>query len=128
VASGAPSGFQLPVEGRTLTGFGELRASGLRSKGLTLGPAPGAQVVAPADGRIAFAGPYEGFGRIVIIEHPGGWSSLVTGLARIDAAVGEDVIGGAPLGVAGGSAGDATVVGIELREQGEPVNPLDYLQ
>ncbi|MEE4289780.1 MAG: peptidoglycan DD-metalloendopeptidase family protein [Erythrobacter sp.] len=128
VASGAPSGFQLPVEGRTLTGFGELRASGLRSKGLALGPAPGAQVVAPADGRIAFAGPYEGFGRIVIIEHPGGWSSLVTGLARIDAAVGEDVIGGAPLGVAGGSAGDATVVGIELREQGEPVNPLDYLQ
>ncbi|MEM9312283.1 MAG: metalloendopeptidase, partial [Pseudomonadota bacterium] len=62
-----PTRFQLPVQGRTITGFGEQRASGLRSKGLTLSPEPGAQIVSPARGRVVFSGPYEGFGRIVII-------------------------------------------------------------
>lgn len=122
--SARPPGFQLPVQGRTIAGFGELRDSGLRSKGLTLSPAPAAQVVAPSAGRIAFAGPYRGFGRIVIIEHPGGWTSLVTGLARTEVEVGDEVIGGAPLGVASG--GDEPIA-LELRRDGEPVNPLNYL-
>ena len=122
----APSqNFQLPVHGRTITGFGERRASGLRSKGLTLSPQPGAQIVAPASGRVAFAGPYEGFGRIVIIEHADGWTSLITGLARADVEVGETLIAGGPLGVADAQGG---LIGIELREGGEPVNPLDYLR
>lgn len=123
-ASTRPPGFQLPVQGRTLAGFGELRDSGLRSKGLTLSPAPSAQVVAPSAGRIAFSGPYRGFGRIVIIEHPGGWTSLVTGLERTQVEVGDEIIGGAPLGVAGG--GDEPIT-LELRRDGEPVNPLNYL-
>jgi murein hydrolase activator len=123
-SDGRPPGFQLPVQGRTLAGFGEVRDSGLRSKGLTLSPAPSAQVVAPSAGRIAFAGPYRGFGRIVIIEHPGGWTSLVTGLQRTEVEVGDEVIGGAPLGVA---SGGEEPISLELRRDGEPVNPLNYL-
>ncbi|MEO0590096.1 MAG: peptidoglycan DD-metalloendopeptidase family protein [Pseudomonadota bacterium] len=124
-ATGAPLGFQLPVQGRTITGFGEQRSSGIRSKGVALLPEPGAQIIAPASGRVVFSGPYEGFGRIVILEHANGWSSLVTGLSRSDVAVGDQLIGGAPLGVADGQGG---AIGLELRERGEPVNPLDYLQ
>ena len=120
----APADFQLPVQGRTISGFGEERASGLRAKGIALAPQPGAQIVAPAQGRVVFAGPYEGFGRIVIIEHAGGWSSLVTGLGRVDVTVGETIIGGAPLGIADPEGG---LIGIELRERGQPVNPLNYL-
>ncbi|MFU7527145.1 murein hydrolase activator EnvC family protein [Qipengyuania sp. ASV99] len=118
------TGFQLPVQGRTIAGFGVLRDSGLRSTGIELAPAPGAQVVAPASGRVAFAGPYRGFGRIVIIEHAGGWTSLVTGLDRIEAEVGDEVIAGGPLGVAGRA--DPAIT-IELRRNGQPVNPLNYL-
>lgn len=120
-----PRGFQLPVDGRTLVGFGAIRDSGIASTALVLAPADGAQVVAPADGRVAFAGPYRGFGRIVIIEHEGGWTSLVTGLARVDAVVGDGVIGGSPIGVAGGRA---TPVSFELRRDGDPVNPLQFLR
>lgn len=123
-AGSPPANFQLPVQGRTIAGFGELRESGLRATGLSLVPAGGAQVVAPSAGRIAFAGPYRGFGRIVIIDHPGGWTSLVTGLARVDPEVGDEVIGGAPLGVAESREPSVT---IELRRDGEPVNPLNYL-
>ena len=119
-----PPGSQLPVQGRTISGFGELRDSGMRATGLSLAPARGALVVAPASGRIAFAGPYRGFGRIIIIEHPGGWTSLVTGLARTDAEVGDEVIAGAPLGAAGNAGEPVT---IELRRNGTPVNPLNFL-
>ncbi|WP_086617751.1 murein hydrolase activator EnvC family protein [Erythrobacter tepidarius] len=120
-----PRDLQLPVNGRTLTGFGARRASGLASTGLELAPVAGAQVVAPGRGRVAFAGPYRGFGQIVIIEHEGGWTSLVTGLARVDTAVGDRVIGGSPMGVAGGGA---TPVTFALRRDGRPVNPLQFLR
>ena len=114
--------FQLPVFGRTVLGFGEIDASGLSSTGLQLVPQPGAQITAPGAGRIAFAGLYQGFGRIVIIEHGDGWTSLVTGLAKVDVEIGEDVIAGSPLGAA---TTREPRVGIEIRDGGTPINPLD---
>lgn len=123
-ASAPPAGFQLPVAGRTIAGFGSVEQGGVRSNGISLAPRTGAQVVAPAGGRVAFAGTYSGYGRIVIIEHPGGWTSLVTGLARTDVVVGQELVGGSPLGVAGVGR---PVVTLELRRAGTPVNPLDYL-
>ncbi len=120
-----PASFQLPVVGRTITGFGAPGAGGLRASGLSLAPAAGAQVVAPAAGRVAFSGPYRGYGRIVIIVHSGGWTSLVTGLARTDVQVGQELVTGSPLGVAGSENPKIT---LELRRDGEPVNPLDYLR
>jgi septal ring factor EnvC (AmiA/AmiB activator) len=120
----APAGYQLPVAGRTVTGFGAPGEGGVLSKGLTLAPREGAQIVAPAAGRVVFAGPYRGYGRIVIVEHEGGWTSLVTGLARIDVEVGAELLGGAPLGIA---AQRRPLITLELRRAGEPVNPLEFL-
>lgn len=117
--------YLLPVAGRVVTGFGE-DASGLtRSRGLTLLTRPHAQAIAPAPGRIAYAGPYEGYERIVIIEHPGRWTSLVTGLVRLDVEVGETVVAGSPLGMTG--PGRPQVL-VQLRREGEPVNPLQYVR
>lgn len=119
-ASGAPVPYNLPVAGRTITGFRAPQGSTL-STGITIAPINGAQVTAPAAGRIAFAGPYRGYGQIVIVEHGNGWTSLITGLARADAQVGETLPVGAPLGVAGP---DRPTITLELRRDGEPVNPL----
>lgn len=124
-ASAAPVRYQLPVVGRTVTGFGARGDGGGASNGISLSPRPGAQVVAPGAGRAVFAGPYRGYGRIVIIEHGGGWTSLVTGLARTDVEIGDVLVGGGPLGVAGGGR---PVVSLELRRDGTPVNPLEYLR
>lgn len=110
--------YILPVAGSVVTGFGEASSGGgLRSRGITLATRPGAQVVAPAAGRVAFAGRYKGYGRIVIVEHPGGWTTLITDLARVSPAVGDALVQGAPIGLAG--AGRAQVT-IELRKDGEP--------
>jgi septal ring factor EnvC (AmiA/AmiB activator) len=73
---------------------------------------------------VAFAGAYRGYGQIVIIEHPGGWTSLVTGLAQLDARVGDTLVAGSPLGTAGPGA---PVVTLELRQNGKPVNPLEFV-
>ena len=119
-----PSAYRLPVTGRTIFGFGERGADGQRRQGLSLAPRPGAVVVAPADGRVAFAGPYRGYGRIVILEHANGWTSLVTGLGRINVGVGDALLGGAPLGTA--PAADPRIT-LELRRAGNAVNPLSVV-
>lgn len=124
-ASVQPSRYLLPVDGRVTRGFGESGEGGPREAGISLLARPGAQVVAPAEGRIAFAGPYRGYGMIVIVEHANEWTSLVTGLASLQVAVGQKVTAGSPLGTA---SRDAPEVTLELRRGGEPVNPLDYLK
>lgn len=111
----------MPVSGRLVSGFGTQSPTGLTT-GVSLAPAGGAQVVSPADGRIAFAGPYRGYGTIVIVEHSGGWTTLVTNLGRVSARVGDKVVQGSPLGIAGPGR---PVLTVELRRDGTPVNPLD---
>lgn len=114
----------VPVSGRLVSGFGERADVGLTT-GITLVASSGAQVVSPADGRVAFAGAYRGYGRIVIVEHPGGWTTLVTNLGRIGATVGEQVVQGSPLGNAGPGR---PVLTVELRRDGTPVNPLEHVR
>ena len=117
--------YLLPVTGRIGRGFGEADISGARRPGIVLVPRPSAQVVAPGAGRVAFAGPYEGYGRIVIIEHEGGWTSLVTGLSDLSVEPGSEVDPGSPLGKA---AQRNPQIGLELRRAGQPVNPLDRMR
>ncbi|KWV94802.1 murein hydrolase activator EnvC [Erythrobacter sp. AP23] len=124
-ATEPPARYQLPVAGEITAGFGEAGTSGQRQAGLALAARPRAQVVAPGAGRVVFAGPYRGYGRIVIVEHASGWTSLVTGLDTLDVAVGQDVTAGSPLGLAPARRGEVT---LELRHGGEPVNPLDHLR
>lgn len=112
--------YILPVDGKLVGGFGDPG-----SRGIAIAPRAGAQVVAPGGGRVVFAGPYRGYGKIVIIEHAGGWTSLVTGLFQLDARVGQVLIAGAPLGRAGPGR---PVLTLELRRDSTPVNPLEQLR
>jgi septal ring factor EnvC (AmiA/AmiB activator) len=121
VSAAAPA-FILPVQGRLIAGFGGMVPGMPASRGIMLGASGGAQAIAPGAGRIAFAGPYRGYGTIVIIDHGNGWTSLVTGLAQLDVRVGQDVLAGSPIGAAGPVR---PVISLEIRHQGQPVNPLD---
>ncbi|EZP73648.1 Peptidase M23 precursor [Sphingomonas paucimobilis] len=116
---GGPPPYRLPVVGQLVTGLGEMSESGVRSRGLTIVTQAGALAVAPTGGRVAFAGPYRGYGQIVIIDHGGGWTTLITGLLRLTAEVGDVVRQGDPLGNAGPGRPSITV---ELRRHGQPVD------
>jgi septal ring factor EnvC (AmiA/AmiB activator) len=107
------------VLGRVVTGLGEISETGVRSRGLTLATPPNAQVVAPASGGIQYAGSFRGYGQILIIDHGGGWTTLITGLGGVSVKVGDTVVQGSPVGRAGSGNPRITV---ELRRQGEPVN------
>ncbi len=109
--------YRLPVLGQVVRGFGEVLAAGGRSRGVTIAARPGAIVVAPAKGRVTFAGLYRGYGGIAIVEHDGGYTSLVTGLASTSARVGDTVDAGGPLGRAGPDG-----VTVELRQRGQPID------
>lgn len=111
--------YRLPVTGQLVTGLGEVSTTGARAKGLTLRASAQAQVSAPHRGRIAFAGPFKGYGQIVIIDHGDGWTSLITDMATLSVRVGETVIQGSPIGRTGRVPARVTV---ELRRSGQPVD------
>jgi len=115
----ARGAYRLPVVGRIVAGLGEVNDSGVRSRGITIAARPGGQVVAPAPGRVSFAGDYRGYGKIVIIDHGGGWTTLVTGMIALSAGVGDTLEAGAPIGRAGS---DDSRITVELRRAGRPVD------
>ena len=115
----AQAQYRMPVVGQVVTGLGEVSATGVRARGLTIATRSAAQVVAPTGGRIAFAGSYRGFGNIVIIDHGRGWTTLLTSLALLDVKVGDQVDQGSPIGRAGNERPTITV---ELRHGGQPVD------
>jgi len=111
--------YRLPVNGRLVRGMGEISEAGVRSRGISIRARSGALVVAPSRGRIVYAGPFRGYGNVVIVEHGGGWTSLLTGLATLRVDVNDAVDQGSPIGRAKGEGQDVTV---ELRHGGEPVD------
>jgi murein hydrolase activator len=115
-----------PVSGTLVLRYGEPNQFGVSNKGLTLATRPGAIVVAPFDGQIEFAGPFQGYGQILIIQHGDGYHSLLAGLDRIDGAVGEWLVAGEPVG-AMASTDPKPRLYLELRHNGQPINPLPWL-
>ena len=121
----ARGGMTNPVSGRIMRNYGQTDDAGSASKGLVFGAEARSRVVAPYDGQVVYAGPFRGYGRILIIEHGGGYHTLLSGLGRIDCAVGQWVLAGEPVAVMGEQSGAGLYV--ELRRDGQPVNPLPWL-
>lgn len=138
-----------PAHGRMVQRFGDRTDAGPRARGITWETRADATVVAPWDGRIAFAGPFRRFGQILIIDHSEGYHTLIAGLGRIEADVGQWVLAGEPVGrtadgTARGRDASAGATGggqaetaedpargsrlyVEFRRDGQPINPLPWL-
>jgi septal ring factor EnvC (AmiA/AmiB activator) len=116
-----------PVHGRILLSFGQPSEGGQPHRGLTIETRPGARLVAPLDGKIVFAGPFRTYGLILIIEHSEGYHTLLAGLGRIDGTVGQTVSTGEPVGIAGSAETGNPSIYVELRRNGQPIDPLPWL-
>ncbi len=121
--------LRLPVAGSLAVGFGESLAGGIdaRARGIYMETRDGAQVVAPFDGQVVFAGHFRRYGLLLIIEHDGRYHSLLSGLERIDAVVGQWVLAGEPVGVMARRAAGGPRLYYELRRDGQPIDPLPWL-
>lgn len=120
LGSASAQPYRLPLSGEVVRGFGEVSEAGVRSRGITLTTWSGAQAVAPAAGRVVYAGHFRDYGEIIVIDHGGGWTTLITGLAKITAPVGTTLRQGSPIGRA--AEGDNGQVTVELRRKGVPVD------
>lgn len=126
-AAAAVAGPVFPTDGRILTRFGAEGVDRKVQKGMTFAAAPGAEVVAPASGRVAFAGPFRGYGLLLIVEHANGYHTLLAGLDRIETETGRHVASGEAVGAMGRPQNGTPNLYLELRKNGQPVNPLPWL-
>lgn len=115
-----------PARGRVVATFGQTNDVGHVTKGITIQTRHDAQVIAPHDGQVAFAGPFRGYGLLLIIEHGEGYHTLLAGMARIDVTAGQRLLAGEPVGVMGDDDPKPALY-VELRLNGQPVNPLSWL-
>ena len=123
-----PGSLVQPVVGSIHDEFGTPdAAAGSTGKGIEIETRADAAVVAPFDGQILFQGPFRSYGEILIIQHAGGYHSLLAGLARSDATVGQWVLAGEPVGVMGQSKDGNPKLYMELRRDGRPIDPAPWL-
>ncbi|MCW9046109.1 MAG: peptidoglycan DD-metalloendopeptidase family protein, partial [Alphaproteobacteria bacterium] len=87
----------------------------------------GAHVVAPYDGRVVYAGPFRGYGQLLIIEHGEGYHTLLAGMERIDSVVGQWLLAGEPIGVMSKNKSKKPTLYLEMRKDGHPINPVPWL-
>jgi len=116
-----------PVRGRLIGRYGESSNFGNTVKGIRLETRLEAQVVSPFDGKVVFAGPFRTYGQVLIIEHGGGYHTILAGLGLVDVVVGQWLLAGEPLGSMATPKGDKPILYVELRRNGEPINPLPWI-
>ncbi len=115
-----------PVIGRVAVAFGAREEAGA-AKGVRFETAEGAQVLAPFGGEVVFSGPFRGYGPLLIIDHGEGYHSLLAGLDRIDADVGQKLLAGEPVGIMPRRGKVPLRLYMELRRGGRPIDPLPWL-
>jgi septal ring factor EnvC (AmiA/AmiB activator) len=127
----ARGALQMPVEGALLRGFGAADDTGAPARGQTIESRPGSIVTAPADGWVAFAGPFRSFGRLLIVNAGGGYYIVLAGMERITVDPGQFVLAGEPVAVMGAGADGAAsasesrqaVLYVEFRKDGASIDP-----
>lgn len=129
-----------PVIGKVVLGYGSKIARGRTSKGITVETREQAQVIAPYDGKVLYAGEFRAYGQIIIIDHGEGYHTLLAGLDRVDARSGQNLLAGEPVGMMGkitetqrrnvsasGRKYGAPRLYVEMRHSGAPINPVPWL-
>lgn len=114
-----------PVRGSIITEYGQIISNGVSSKGIVYKTRPNAQVVAPYDGTVIFSGPFKGYGNLIIIEHGGGYLSLLAGLGHIDCELGQMLLAGEPVGTMADDTSSKLYV--EIRKDRQPINPAPWI-
>ncbi|HET9687338.1 MAG TPA: peptidoglycan DD-metalloendopeptidase family protein [Pseudolabrys sp.] len=122
----------VPVNGVKLKEFGAPDGSGGSEKGVSIATRAGAQVTAPADGWVVYAGAFRSYGQLLILNVGGGYHVLLAGMERISVDLGQFVLTGEPVALMGNGSHIAAVLAtgssqpvlyVEFRKDGTPVDP-----
>jgi lipoprotein NlpD len=115
--------FIWPARGGLLAKFAEPS-----SKGVDIGGKAGDPVVAAAAGQVLYTGTgIRGFGKLIVIRHENGFSSVYAHNREILVKEGQTVSRGQRIAELGDSDADRPKLHFEIRKSGKPVDPLQYL-
>lgn len=114
-----------PAKGSIVTYFQQEMSKGVKSNGIDIKTASKAQVVAPYDGKVIFAGPFKNFDTLVIIDNGEGYTTLLSGLKETYTQVGQMLLVGEPVGIM--PSDDNSKLHMEIRKNNNPLNPNDWL-
>lgn len=115
----------LPAQGQVLLRYGQPDGLGRDTQGMMIATLAGAQVTAPADGKVEFAGSFRSYGQMVILNPGGGYRVLLAGMDRLSANVGEFLRAGEPVGEMGSGPASVTLFG-EVATDGRPVLYIEF--
>ena len=125
--------MRLPVNGTRIREFGGSDGSGGTQKGLSIAARSGAQITAPCDGWVVYAGAFRSYGQLLILNAGGGYHVLLAGMERISVDLGQFVLTGEPVAVMGDASQASAsvtpavpkqpVLYVEFRKDGTPIDP-----
>jgi murein hydrolase activator len=124
--------LHLPVNGTRLREFGAADGAGGTQKGLSIAAHAGAEITAPCDGWVVYAGPFRSYGQLLILNAGGGYHVLLAGMERISVDLGQFVLTGEPVAAMGGGSQVSAAIApgtkqpvlyIEFRKDGTPIDP-----
>ena len=114
--------WQRPTAGNVITKFGGA------NKGVDIAGNPGQPVVAAADGKVVYAGSgLRGYGNLVIIQHSPTFLSAYGHNQSLLVNEGQTVKRGQTIAKMGNSDASRTQLHFEVRQNGKPVNPANYV-
>jgi septal ring factor EnvC (AmiA/AmiB activator) len=121
----------LPSQGKRTRSFGARDDTGGKSEGISIETRPEAQITAPSDGWVIYAGQFRSYGQLLIINAGGGYHILLAGLDQIYTNVGQFVLAGEPVAaMSKAPPQDANlaqsrnpVLYIEFRKDARPFDP-----
>lgn len=115
-----------PAAGEVVRRFGQSSAAGTAA-GMTIRTRPGAQVLAPSAATIAYAGPFRGYGNVLILDLDDDYAVVLTGASALKATAGQRVLAGQPVAEMSHDASTAPELYVEVRRGGRPVDPGRWL-
>jgi septal ring factor EnvC (AmiA/AmiB activator) len=116
-----------PVPGTLRRGYGAGSQNRPASRGIEIGAPEHAAVHALHDGMVAYAGAFAGFGRLVIVDHGSQTFTLYGNLGEMTVQRGARIRRGESLGTVGLASDGTAGIYFELRIDGQPVDPLQWL-
>jgi murein hydrolase activator len=121
----------LPSQGKRTRSFGARDDTGGKSEGISIETRYEAQITAPSDGWVIYAGQFRSYGQLLIINAGGGYHILLAGLDQIYTNVGQFVLAGEPVAAmskappqgANSAQSRNPVLYIEFRKDARPFDP-----
>ena len=111
-----------PTDGKLLEGFSD------KSKGVRISGVVGQPVLASASGQVVYSGSgLRGYGKLLIIKHNNTYLSAYAHNSKILVQEGETVSKGQKIAEMGSSDTDSVKLHFEIRKNGKPVDPLQFL-